>query len=130
VRALLADPAAMKLAVAASALLLSASTTGWHSVASTEDPQPRTSAAVTKIGIGSVRSLGLRVSVAGHPHVFGTVRCNRGSRLDFYGWNYDVRVNEIHRFDLHIPLPATCSFNAVATVNGKPVLLSMTVYKR
>ena len=117
----------MKLAVAASAFLVAGP---WHSVAVSQSALPRTDAAVAKIGIVNVRELGIRVTSEGHPHVAGTVTCKRGGQLDYYGWDYDVSVEAIHRLKVHTVGPATCSFTAVATVSGDPVPLRVVLYKR
>src|SRR4051812_13078040 len=101
----------MLLAVAASVLIAGP----WHSVAVSQDPAPRMDAAVTKTAIFNVRELGVRVSVAGHPHVAGTVACRRGGALHYYGWDYDVSVDSIHRLAVHTGGPSKCSFSAVAT---------------
>lgn len=118
----------MKLAVAASALLLS---TGgaWHPVASSQDPGPRIDAAVSKT-VTNVHQLALRVSAEGHPHVYGALDCKHGARMDYYGWDYDAQVSGMHRLAVRVPTPATCTISARALVSGQPVVLSLVLYKR
>ena len=124
---LFADAGPVKLAVAASAFLVAGP---WHSVAVSQSALPRTDAAVAKIGIVNVRELGVRVTSDGHPHVSGTVTCKRGGKLDYYGWDYDVSVEAIHRLKVHTVGPATCSITAVATISGEPVVLNIALLKR
>jgi hypothetical protein len=121
----------MKLAVAASAVLASSAISGpWHPIASSQDTAPRTDAAVAKMAILNVHQLGVKVSVEGHPHVFGTVTCTHGARYDFYGWDYDPTVVGIHKLAVRVPLPAKCSINATARIAGDPVVITLAAYKR
>lgn len=121
----------MRLAVAASALVASTGIAGpWHAIASSQDPTPRNTAALTRTAVQNIHQLGLRVSVAGHPHVFGTLTCTHGKKYDFDGWDYTAQVDAIHRLTIRVPLPAVCSFSATATVAGQPVPLTMVAYKR
>jgi hypothetical protein len=117
----------MKLAVAASALLM---TTGaWHPVVGSSDPNPRIDAAVATT-VKNVHQLALRVSAEGHPHVYGAIDCKHGTRLDYYGWDFDVQTTGMHRLAVRVPTPATCELTARAVVSGQPVVLSLVLYKR